>query len=123
MVATSGVLGGLFTNSADVVALLPPTLVVLGLSVPLGGIVFVLDGVLIGAGDARYLALSGLANVAVFAPLAFVVLAWPPAGSAGAAGLAWLMAAFAFGYLGARAVTLTLRARTGRWMVVGAGRS
>jgi putative MATE family efflux protein len=129
VVATSGVLGGLFTNSADVVALLPPTLVVLGLSVPLGGIVFVLDGVLIGAGDARYLALSGLANVAVFAPLAFAVLAWTPMGpaggvdTAGGAGLAWLMAAFAFGYLGARAVTLILRARTARWMVVGAGRS
>jgi Na+-driven multidrug efflux pump len=129
VVATSGVLGGLFTNSADVVALLPPMLVVLGLSVPLGGIVFVLDGVLIGAGDARYLALSGLANVAVFAPLAFAVLAWTPMGpaggvdTAGGAGLAWLMAAFAFGYLGARAVTLILRARTARWMVVGAGRS
>ena len=126
VVATSGVLGGVFTNSADVIGLLPPTLVVLGLSVPLGGLVFVLDGVLIGAGDARYLALTGIANVAVFAPLAFAVLAWLPtgaAGTAGAAGLAWLMAAFVFGYLGARAVTLGMRARTARWMVVGAGRS
>jgi Na+-driven multidrug efflux pump len=98
------------------VTLLPPTLVVLGLSVPLGGLVFVLDGVLIGAGDARYLALTGILNVTVFAPLAFAVLAWLPEG---ATGLAWLMAAFAFGYLGARAITLSLRARTARWMVVG----
>jgi hypothetical protein len=45
-----------------------------------------------------------------------VLLLAPP----GAAGLAWLMAAFAFGYLGARAVTLGLRARASRWMVVGA---
>ena len=123
VIGTSGVLGGLFTNSADVVSLLPPMLIVLGLSVPLGGLVFVLDGVLIGAGDARYLALTGIVNVAVFAPLAFAVLAWVPtgaAGTAGASGLAWLMAAFVFGYLGARAVTLGLRARTARWMVTGA---
>ncbi|MEO6943217.1 MAG: MATE family efflux transporter [Lacisediminihabitans sp.] len=113
---TSGVLGSAFTSSADVVALLPPTLVVLGLSVPLGALVFVLDGVLIGAGDVRYLALTGILNVAIFAPLAFAVLAWLPADSTG---LAWLMVTFAFGYLGARAVTLSLRARTARWMVVG----
>ena len=39
---------------------------------------------------------------------------------AGAAGPAWLMAAFAIGYLAARAVTLSLRARGSAWMVVGA---
>jgi Na+-driven multidrug efflux pump len=117
VIAFSGVLGGLFTGATDVTDLLPLTLVVLGASVPLGGVVFVLDGVLIGAGDARYLALTGLANLAAFVPLAVAVLLWAPSG---AAGLALLMAAFAFGYLGARAVTLGLRARTARWMVVGA---
>ena len=119
VIGVSGILGALFTSSADVAALLPPTLIVLGLSVPLGGLVFVLDGVLIGAGDARYLALTGILNVAVFVPLALLVQAWAPPG---AAGLALLMAAFAFGYLGARAVTLGLRARGSRWMVVGARR-
>jgi putative MATE family efflux protein len=119
VIAVSGVLGGLFTSSADVAALLPPTLIVLGLSVPLGGLVFVLDGVLIGAGDARYLALTGILNFAVFVPLALMVHAWAPSG---ATGLAVLMAAFAFGYLGARALTLGLRARGSRWMVVGARR-
>jgi putative MATE family efflux protein len=117
VIATSGVLGALFTSSADVAGLLPATLVVLGLSVPLGGVVFVLDGVLIGAGDARYLALTGLTNVAAFVPMGWAVLAWAPAD---ASGLAWLMVAFTFGYLGARAVTLGLRARTAAWMVVGA---
>jgi len=116
VIATSGVLGGLFTSSPDVVRLLPATLVILGLSVPLGGVVFVLDGVLIGAGDARYLAITGVVNVAAFVPMALAVLAWAPPD---ATGLAWLMVAFAFGYLGARAVTLGLRARTARWMVVG----
>ena len=117
VIAASGVLGRLFTNAPEVSGLLPATLIVLGLSVPLGGVVFVLDGVLIGAGDARYLALTGLVNLAAFVPLAVAVLLLAPPG---AAGLAWLMAAFAFGYLGARAVTLGLRARASKWMVVGA---
>ncbi|MDH6235505.1 MATE family efflux transporter [Cryobacterium sp. CG_9.6] len=117
VIASSGVLGHLFTNSPAVTDLLPATLVILGLSVPLGGVVFVLDGVLIGAGDARYLALTGLVNLAAFVPLALAVLVWAPNGSTG---LALLMAAFALGYLGARAVTLGLRARSARWMVVGA---
>ena len=117
VIAVSGVLGGLFTSSTDVASLLPATLIVLGASVPLGGVVFVLDGVLIGAGDARYLALTGLVNLAAFVPLAIAVMVWAPSG---ATGLALLMAAFALGYLGARAVTLGLRARSDRWMVVGA---
>lgn len=115
--ATAWVLPALFTSSAEVQALLPPTLVVLGLSAPLGGLVFVLDGVLIGAGDARYLAWTGLVNLAVFVPLAWWVVAVAPAG---AAGPAWLMAAFGIGYLAARGVTLWLRARGSAWMVVGA---
>jgi len=117
VVAASWVLGGLFTSAAEVTELLPPTLVVLGLSVPLGGLVFVLDGVLIGAGDARYLALTGLANLAVFVPFAGAVLLWAPSG---ATGLAWLMAAFVFGFLGARAVTLSLRVRGTSWVRLGA---
>jgi putative MATE family efflux protein len=119
IIATAWVLPALFTSSEEVAALLPPTLVVLGLSAPLGGLVFVLDGVLIGAGDARYLAWTGLVNLAVFVPLALGVVAVAPPG---AAGPAWLMAAFAIGYLAARAVTLSLRARGSAWMVVGAGR-
>nr|WP_218869182.1 MATE family efflux transporter [Leifsonia psychrotolerans] len=118
LIAVSGVLGTLFTNATDVAQLLPPTLIILGLSVPLGGVVFVLDGVLIGAGDARYLALTGLVNVAAFVPFALAVLFRAPPG---AAGLALLMAAFAFGYLGARAVTLGLRARGSAWLVTGTG--
>lgn len=117
VLAVSGVLGRVFTSSVEVTALLPATLAVLGLSVPLGGLVFVLDGVLIGAGDARYLALTGLVNLAAFVPLAVLVLLWAPAG---AAGLAALMATFVFGFLGARAVTLSLRVRGTAWVRLGA---
>lgn len=116
VVAGSGVLGGLFTHATAVRELLPPTLVLLGLSIPIGAVVWVLDGVLIGAGDLRYLALAGVINLAVFAPLAVGVMITAPAG---AAGLAWLMAAFVFGFFGARLATLGLRARGDAWMVPG----
>ncbi|MGN6425875.1 MAG: MATE family efflux transporter [Leifsonia sp.] len=115
--ALSPVAAGLFTSDASVAALLPAAIAIIGVSAPLGGYVFVLDGVLIGAGDARYLALTGVVNVAVFVPLAIAVVAW---GSHDAAGLAALTAAFAFGYLGARAVTLGLRAQGRVWMRAGA---
>ncbi|MGY1424492.1 MATE family efflux transporter [Lysobacter sp. A289] len=117
LIATSGVLGRVFTNAEEVSSLLPPTLIILGISVPLGAVVWVLDGVLIGAGDLRYLAIAGVINLAVFVPLAAAVLVAAPSG---ASGLAWLMAAFVFGFLGARLVTLGLRARHDRWMIVGA---
>ncbi|MFD4422383.1 MATE family efflux transporter [Agromyces sp. NPDC058484] len=120
VIATAWVLPAVFTSSASVAALLPPSLVLLGLSAPLGGLVFVLDGVLIGAGDARYLAWTGLVNLAAFVPLALGTVRWADAaGLAGAAALAWLTASFAIGYLAARGVTLGLRARGTAWMVVG----
>jgi putative MATE family efflux protein len=107
----------LFTSDPAVIAILPVALVIVGIGAPLSGYVFVLDGVLIGAGDARYLALTGLANLAVFAPLAAAVWTWAPAGLPG---LAWLTASFSIGYLGARALTLGARARGTRWLRVGA---
>ncbi|GAA1956730.1 MATE family efflux transporter [Agromyces allii] len=121
VIATAWVLPALFTSSAEVAALLPPSLVVLGLSAPLGGLVFVLDGVLIGAGDARYLAWTGLVNLAVFVPLALGTIWWADAaGLPSATALALLTASFAIGYLAARAVTLSLRARGATWMITGA---
>jgi Na+-driven multidrug efflux pump len=84
---------------------------------PIAGWVFVLDGVLIGAGDGRYLAWAGLITLVAYAPLAVAVHAWAPGG---AAGLAWLWVAFAGGFMLARAVTTGLRARGSRWMVLGA---
>ena len=71
---------------------------------------------LIGAGDARYLAIAGVVNLAVYLPLLAAVYLTRPDG---AAGLVWLWLAFALGYMLARGVTLGLRARTDRWMVLG----
>jgi Na+-driven multidrug efflux pump len=120
LIALIPMLGWVFTSDAAVLRMLPVPLAIIGATTPLGGYVFVLDGVLIGAGDARYLAVTGLANLAVFAPLAWLAVAF---GGGGPASLGWLTLAFGLGYLGARAVTLGLRARGDRWMVAGAVRS
>lgn len=110
--------GALFTSDQQVQSVLALALWILAAGQPVAGYVFVLDGVLIGAGDARYLALAGVVNLAVYLPL-LAAVAW--SGATGAAGLGWLWAAFAVGYMAARAVTLGLRARSDRWMVLGSG--
>ncbi|GAA4170023.1 MATE family efflux transporter [Gryllotalpicola koreensis] len=110
-------LGHVFTGDARVLAVLPAGVVLIAIAAPLDGYVFVLDGVLIGAGDARYLALTGLLNLACFVPCALLVARFA---EPGVPGFALLTASFAFVYLGARAVTLGLRARSPRWLVTGA---
>ncbi|MFP5334561.1 MAG: MATE family efflux transporter [Actinomycetes bacterium] len=117
--AASGLLAPLFTRDADVRAAVVAALLVAAVGQPLAGYVFVLDGVLIGAGDGRYLAVAGLWTLLAYAPLALVVLL---VGPGGAAGLVWLWVAFAAGFMAARAVTLWLRARGDGWLVLGAVR-
>jgi putative MATE family efflux protein len=108
--------GSLFTSDAEVRSALTLALWVLAAGQPIAGYVFVLDGVLIGAGDARYLAIAGVVNLGIYLPL---LLAVRLSGAGGGAGLLWLWAAFSLGYMLARALTLGLRARTDRWMVLG----
>ena len=107
-------LGFLFTRSPEVQAVFGAALLVVAVGQPLAAYVFVLDGVLIGAGDARYLALAGVINLAVYLPLLWVVFTW---GGAGVVGAVWLWVAYAGGYTGARAATLGWRIRGRRWMI------
>jgi len=121
LAATAPLLGGLFTEDPRVHDLLVPVLVVAALAQPLAGVVFVLDGVLIGAGDGRYLAWGGVVVLAVFAPLAWLALRVSTAdGGPPGAPLAWLWAAFGLGFIGARAVVVVRRASGTRWLVTGA---
>jgi Na+-driven multidrug efflux pump len=87
---------------------------------PVAGVVFVLDGVLIGAGDGRYLAWAGTVVLVMFAPAAWLTLhlAGPGAGQDQPA-LLWLWAVFGLVFMGSRAVVLLARARGTRWMVTG----
>jgi Na+-driven multidrug efflux pump len=106
--------GPVFSGDDAVHRMLTATLLAMAVGIPLAGYVFVLDGVLIGAGDARYLAITGVVNLLVYVPLLWAVEALRPEAS-----LVWLWLAFGIGYIGARAVTLGLRARGDRWMVTG----
>ncbi|MCG6568313.1 MATE family efflux transporter [Tessaracoccus sp. ZS01] len=91
-------------------------LVLIAVTLPLAGYVFLLDGVLIGAGDGRYLAIAGVITLLGYAPLSFGALTV----DAGVPGLTWLWLAFAVGFMGLRALTLGLRARGDHWMRLGA---
>ncbi|MBD8871034.1 MATE family efflux transporter [Nocardioides donggukensis] len=105
----SPVLGHLFTRDADVVDRLGTVLLVAALAQPVAGVVFVLDGVLIGAGDGTYLAWAGLLVLVVYTPLALL-----------APTLTWLWVAFATGFMLSRGAVLLHRARGEAWLVTGA---
>jgi Na+-driven multidrug efflux pump len=64
----------LFTDDASVAADAMRVLIVVAILQPINGIVFVLDGVLIGAGDLRFLAKAMAASSIVFVPAALLVL-------------------------------------------------
>ncbi|GAA1975886.1 MATE family efflux transporter [Microbacterium pumilum] len=113
--ALSGVIGLLFTGDPAIAALVQPALIVLAVAQPVCGVVFVLDGVLIGAGDARYLAIAGVLNLIPFVPALVLVAALHPTG---AAGLAWLAVSFFGVYMLARLATLGWRVRGHTWMTV-----
>ena len=101
----------LFTPDPEVQRLVARVLLVVAVVTPIAGIVYVLDGVLIGAGDGRYLALAGLISLLAYVPLALTVRSLD-------AGLVWLWLAYG-GFMLARMLTLVVRARGDRWIRTG----
>ena len=108
------VLPPLFSPEPAVQVALGSALVVVALQQPLAGAVFVLDGVLIGAGDGRWLAWAQVAVLAAYVPLALLARA----GGASSSGLWWAFG----GFMLARGLALGWRARGQAWLVVGATR-
>ncbi len=104
-----------FTSDAAVREAAVGALVVAALVQPVSGVVFVLDGVLIGAGDGRYLAWAGVITLVAYVPCALAVLV---AGG----GLTWLWIAYGAWIL-ARAATLVHRERGDAWLITGAVRA
>jgi putative MATE family efflux protein len=106
----------IFTNDADVRHLALQVLLIVAALQPLTAVVFVLDGVLIGAGDVTYLAVAMLAaTLLVFVPAATAVLVL-------GGGLLWLWGALAL-WMGARCVGMAARFVGSRWQVTGAVRA
>lgn len=112
LAAASPWLGRLFTDDAAVQDLLVPVLLVAALGQPIAGVVFVLDGVLIGAGDGRYLAWAGLLTLVVYAPVVLVL-------GAASAGVVAVWVAMSGLFMGARLAVLVHRARGDAWLVTG----
>ncbi|MEU7291826.1 MATE family efflux transporter [Streptomyces exfoliatus] len=114
VIATRPLFIPLFTSDTTVQDTLLPALLVVALSQPISGVVFVLDGVLMGAGDGPYLAWAMLLTLVVFAPVALAI----PALGGGLTALWWAMTLM----MSVRMATLWLRSRSGRWIVTGATR-
>ncbi|MGD6744436.1 MATE family efflux transporter [Streptomyces sp. BH106] len=104
----------LFTSDQLVQDAALPALIVVALAQPICGIVYVLDGVLMGAGDGPYLAWAMLVTFAIFTPVALLV---PVLGG----GLTAVWGAMAL-MMTVRMITLWTRYRSGRWAVTGATR-
>ncbi|MGC5009992.1 MATE family efflux transporter [Streptosporangium sp. DT93] len=102
---------GLFDAGPAVTEHLLGVLWVVAALQPFAGVVFVLDGVLIGAGDRRYLAWAGMWTTLAYLPAAYLV----DLGGGGPVAL-WLALGL---WMIARLVTLSVRAYGTAWLVVG----
>lgn len=128
-------LAWVFTSDPEVQRLFALSLLVLAVGQPLAAYVFILDGVLIGAQDVRYLGLAGLFTLVAYLPVLAGLYLWfgagadAPAPLAGGTSWGWgglldgptlayllLWCSYALWYMGARALTLGLRARSGVWL-------
>ncbi|MEV7032424.1 MATE family efflux transporter [Streptomyces sp. NPDC093272] len=104
----------LFSSDPTVKDIALPALLIVAISQPISGVVFVLDGVLMGAGDGLYLAGAMVVTLAVFTPVALLVPAF-------GGGLTALWSAMTL-MMVTRMLTLWLRTRSGSWIVTGATR-
>jgi putative MATE family efflux protein len=128
VLATHSVLPRLFSSDPAVQSALAAGLVVVALAQPICGFVFVLDGVLIGAGDGRWLAWAQVGVLALYLPLVLAVraagpslLAGPDAVAAQGRALTVLWLTFVV-FMAMRGVALGWRARGDAWLVTGATR-
>ena len=114
VLAVSGVLPHVFTEDAAVVSLAAFLLLHVGFSQPAAGVVFALDGVLIGAGDLRFLAVSMVGAGVVLVGGGLLVVA-------AGAGIGWLWAAL-HAWMATRLGLMLWRFASTRWQVTGADR-
>ncbi len=101
-----------FSNDEAVVALTGFLLIHLALLGPISGVVFALDGILIGAGDMRFLAFAMTGAAAVFVPLVLAVPALD-------LGIGWVWGCL-WVLMIVRVIPLLLRFRSESWLVTGA---
>jgi Na+-driven multidrug efflux pump len=111
---TRSLLPPLFTSDEAVRDQLEAVLLVIAVILPVTGWAFALDGVLIGAGDARFLAVGQAATLVVFLPAIATVVAL----DGGLSAVWWAYGVWMIG----RTVMLVWRERGDQWAVIGATR-
>jgi putative MATE family efflux protein len=115
VIVTSPLAPRVFSDDQSVRDLTMFLFLYLALLQPVSGLVFALDGILIGAGDQRFLAVAMAIAFAVFIPFAIAV-------DVTNAGIGWLWATLLL-FMGARGWGLWRRFGTNRWAVTGAVRA
>ncbi len=108
------VLPDVFSADPEVVSLAAFLFIHVAAWQPVNGIVFALDGILIGAGDLRFLAIAMVTATAVLVPWSFSVLWFD-------LGIGWLWGAIG-AWMVVRAATLLWRYQSDAWAVTGATR-
>ena len=107
----------LFSQSIEIQHLLTVGMVVVGVTLPLAGWMWAVDGILIGAGDYRYLALTCTATAAIYVPC-LAAIGWicdaMQASSALRMALLWLAVNLLF--VGLRAIFNGSRIGTSTWL-------
>lgn len=112
LAAVSQVLPDLFTDDPEVIALAGFLLLVVAAMQPLNGLVFALDGILIGAGDLAFLAWAMVGAFITYLPAIVAVLVL-------GLGIGWVWAAIALLFV-ARAAVLSVRFAGDGWLRLGA---
>lgn len=127
VLALHRVLPAAFTTDDAVRSALSAALIVVALAQPLSGFVFVVDGVLIGAGDGRWLAKAMVVTLVLYLPLVLGLHAMGPrllegealAGQARAVTALWVVFT---AFMAIRAGLFWWRVRSDHWVVTGASR-
>jgi len=107
----------IFTQDAPVATLFAWATLVIGVGQPIAAYVFVLDGILMGAQDVKYLAIGSFVMLVVYAPVIFG-LHWAVSGGllSATVGYLGLWAAYILWYQGVRAFIFGRRAASDVWI-------
>jgi Na+-driven multidrug efflux pump len=109
LVALSPLVARVFTTDPAVVSRATAGLVLLALMLVPGAVAFALDGVLIGAGDVRFLGRAMVISLVIYLPFAAVTLTHPSLGMVGVWGALTI-------WMVSRAVLMNRRFQGSAWL-------
>ncbi|MDE1564899.1 MAG: MATE family efflux transporter [Actinotignum sanguinis] len=114
-VLTSPLIVRIMSTAGDVRWLAFWGLLVIAVFFPIASVAFILDGVLIGAGDLTTLAWMMFIPLALYGPMVLALLEW----TSGQPGFIWLWIGYAGVCMSARALPMYLRVRGEKWVQLG----